>query len=476
MEQEIKEYIRKFWETHRRDCRDIECITEKKFEGFGNLYIPFTENLEVIKSQTSANVYQLPKDFKSVYNDVLPGLLYLPKPYIVPGGRFNEMYGWDSYFINLGLLQDGLYEYAKDNIENLLYQIKHYGKILNGNRSYYLERSNPPLISKMVLEYFFATGENKAWLRSVVDTIEEHFVFWRSGDKYVEKYNLSRYYAENDTPSYEVLNSHGETEANYFDSVEEYFISNPNKRFYNSETNTLTPEFFRADRTMRESGFDITEQFGVFCEYINDYLPVCLNSLLYAMAEDLADIYNILGNDKKAAKYSETADSIYDSINKYLWSDELGRYTNYNIVEEKNSEYIFVTSFYPLWAGLADEEKSKKMVNSVLPILEGEYGLSCSNKVTNKQWDRPYCWAPLMFFAVLGLQNYGFDEDAERLANKWVTKVNNHFKNTGNVKEKYYFYDKDEKGEVPIEYGYTTNETGFGWTNGVYLYFINEVL
>ncbi len=476
MSDKMQNYIKDFWKNHRRDCLDKACITEQKFDDVCNLYIPATESLEIVKSKTDANVLQLPKDFQSAYNDVLPGLLYLPKPYIVPGGRFNEMYGWDSYFINLGLLQDGLYDYAKDNIDNLLYQIKHYGKILNGNRSYYLERSNPPLIAKMVLEYFFATGEDIKWLRSVAPIIEEHFKFWRSGDKYLPEYNLSRYYAENDTPSYEVQNSKEETETGYYEKAKSYYKENPNHRFYNAGADELTPEFYRADRSMRESGFDITEQFGIFSEYINDYLPVCLNSLLYVMAEDLADIFSLIGNDKKSGNYSTIADTINDSINKYLWDNKLGRYAHYNIKEKKNSDYLFATSFYPLWAGVATDEQAGATMMTVLPTLEGKYGLACSDKITNKQWDKPYCWAPLMYFAVNGLQNYGFDKEATRLARNWCFKTEKNYKDTGIIKEKHLFNDEGIDEDFDIKFGYSSNETGFGWTNGVYLYFKNEVL
>ncbi len=471
----IRKYIKNLWHDLRKNGIDIISVIEEKFVAGNILYIPASENIKAIRKKTDATVYKLPKDISSALNIKNHGLLYLPKPYIVPGGRFNEMYGWDTYFINIGLIYDNLPQYALDNIENFIYQIKHYKKILNGNRTYYLDRSHPPLFSQMCLEYYEKVCKDDTWLAKTLPYIEKYFNYWRTGDKFVKDFGLSKYCSEADTPPYEVVHSEEEAEYLYYDKAKDYFKSINDNRFYNPEDDSLTKEFYKADRSIRESGFDLSYQFGQFSSEINDTLPVCLNSLLYVMADDIAKIAKILGKKNKEIKYNKIAQNIKININKYLLDNDQKCYFNYNFNTNKNTDYLFCTCFYPMWAGVASKVQAEQLVKEILPRLEGKWGLFCSEKITNMQWDSPFCWAPLMLFAVKGLMKYGYKKDAKRLAKKWMKNVEIVFRKRHVIKEKYYTSNAYIK-KVKIKFGYSSNEVGFGWTNAVYLYFLNEII
>ena len=147
------------------------------------------------------DIRTLPRDVLSVRDH---GLLYLPRPYVVPGGRFNEMYGWDSYFIQVGLLRDGELERARDVVENFVYEILHYGTILNANRTYFLSRSQPPFLTRMILGVYEQTGDAD-WLRRTVPAIEQYYRFWTTEPHAVPDVGLSRYFDRGTGPAPEVL-------------------------------------------------------------------------------------------------------------------------------------------------------------------------------------------------------------------------------------------------------------------------------
>jgi alpha,alpha-trehalase len=201
----IEDYISRSWHTLTRSNRDLaQAAVDPKFplppERQPVLYVPANEDIDKIESalreQMSAKdfavleVRRLPVDASEIKQ---PGLLYLPHPYVVPGGRFNEMYGWDSYFIQVGLLRAGEIELARDMTDNFVYEIENYGKILNANRTYYLTRSQPPFLTEMLLGVYRRTND-KAWLERAVPAIETYYDYWTTGPHLVPETGLSRYY------------------------------------------------------------------------------------------------------------------------------------------------------------------------------------------------------------------------------------------------------------------------------------------
>ena len=487
----IADYIMQAWTTLTRSNKDLaNAAVDPKFHvgpsGKWPVYVARTENREQverdIRAQTPAEgfskieIRRLPEDIARIDEH---GLLYLPKPYVVPGGRFNEMYGWDSYFIQLGLLKDGEIGLAKDMADNFLYEIRQYGQILNANRTYYLTRSQPPFLTEMLLGVYRQTRD-LAWLAGSVETAEEYYRYWTREPHLTPQTGLSRYFDLGDGPSPEVLASEvNESGQTHYDLARAYFRTHRIKdydaaRFYDRQHDQLKPEFYKGDRSMRESGFDPSARFGPFNADIVAYNPVCLNSLLYVMEKDMAEILEIIGKSPEAALWRTRAEERAERVNQLMWDAHDGLYYDYNFEQKRIRRYPFLTTFYPLWAGIASAQQAGR-VRKALGKFERPGGLGTSTTNSGDQWDAPFGWAPLELIAVEGLRRFGYNDDANRIAAKFLSMVHEEFRRTGTILEKYDVERRaaDIKGEV--RYGYRTNEVGFGWTNGVFKVLVEEL-
>jgi alpha,alpha-trehalase len=413
-------------------------------------------------------IRRLPLDLTKLQE---PGLLYLPRPYVVPGGRFNEMYGWDSYFIQLGLLRDDQLGPAQDMADNFLYEIGNYGKILNANRTYYLSRSQPPFLTQMLLGVYRRTHDRK-WLASAVPALEAYYRFWTSEPHITPETGLSRYYDLGDGPAPESVSAERDAEGlTHYDRVKEYYRTHqvPDYEageFYDSKRDLLTSLFYKGDRSMRESGFDPSNRFGPFSVDIIHYDPVCLNSLLYLMETQTAEILGILGRDADGAIWRKRAVDRAAAINRLMWDAADGLYYDYNFVHKTVRRYAFLTTFYPLWAGLATREQAAAVERN-LAKFERPGGLETSAGESGNQWDAPWGWAPLQMIAVEGMRRYGYDADADRISREFLSLVLQEYRKVGFIVEK---YDVVRRGtdSSSIRFGYQSNQAGFGWTNAVY--------
>jgi alpha,alpha-trehalase len=402
-----------------------------------------------------------------------PGLLYLPRPYVVPGGRFNEMYGWDSYFILLGLLRDGEITRGRDLVDDLLYEVANYGGVLNANRTYYLTRSQPPLLGAMVLAVFHATGD-RAWLAAARPALEVTYRHWTSPPHLIPSIGLSRYYDHGEGPAPEVVT--GERDAtgrSHYDRVRDYFrraaaAHREVSAYYRSASDELTPLFFKGDRSMRESGFDPSDRFGPFGADVIRYAPVCLNTLLYEMEREMAAIDDRLDHQADAARWNARAADRRARIDRYLWDDPAGLYFDYDFETGRRRVYPFATTFWPLAMGLASTPQAKR-VRQNLPLFERPGGIVTSTNISGSQWDAPFGWAPLQLFAVDGLRRHGFVSDADRIARAFLSMLVEDFERRGTLVEKYDVERRRSDAGAPVAFGYNTNEIGFGWTNGVAL-------
>lgn len=398
-----------------------------------------------------------------------PGLLYLPHPYVVPGGRFNEMYGWDSYFILVGLLRDGETALAKGMADNFLYEVERYGKVLNANRTYYLTRSQPPFLTEMVLGVYGKTGD-KAWLRSTVPALESYHAYWTSGGHLAGGTGLSRYFDSGEGPAPEVVSGErDERGRSHYDRVKEFLKKTPIPgydlaRQYDAGKDELTPFFYKNDRSMRESGFDPSDRFGPFNSEVVDIAPVCLNSLLYRYERELGEIRLILGDAGKAKEWSLRAAARGRKINELMWDEKDGLYYDYDYAAKRRRPYPFVTTFYPLWAGFAGAKRAER-VRAGLPRFERAGGLMTSARATGKQWDAPFGWAPMQMIAVGGLRRYGFAADADRISVEFLSMILGEFLEHHAVLEKYDVVRRRSAVSAGIKFGYASNEIGFGWTN-----------
>jgi alpha,alpha-trehalase len=499
----VRTYIRRSWRTLTRSNRDLAAAAvDPKFRRAGAeswpVYVARDEDPQTI--ERSLRVQMSATDFARVELRTLPsdaaraeaGLLYLPRPYVVPGGRFNEMYGWDSYFIQVGLLRDGETALARDMVENFLYEIEHYGQILNANRTYFLTRSQPPFLTRMILGVY-ERNQDRAWLRRTLPSIEKYYRYWTTEPhltpqlKVLEKHHgyiiesphltqgtgLSRYYDLGSGPAPEVVSDERDSQGRtHYDRVKEFYRTHEVSdydvaKFYDRATDELTPEFYRGDRSMRESGFDPSNRFGPFSADITSYNPVCLNSLLYVYERDAARIARLSGRLSDARAWEARASARRERVNRLMWDERDGLFYDYNFEKKEVRRYPFVTTFYPLWAGLATPRQAARVAAN-LRMFERAGGLLTSTNVTGSQWDAPFGWAPTQLIAVEGLRRYGFEREAERVSVNFLSLVLKDFIEHNTIVEKYDVERRTSSLGAGLRFGYASNEIGFGWTNAAF--------
>jgi alpha,alpha-trehalase len=509
-------YIHAAWETLTRSTTDCASLTDTKVGTVSVLYLPAElaapPEVMVARQKCHIRVMTLPRRIEKL-GDVMPqslpaqGLLYLPRPYVVPGGRFNEMYGWDSYFILLGLEADHHEALAKDIVDNFLFEVEHYGSVLNANRTYYLTRSQPPFLTSMIRAVYedgasFAPtpagrAAADAWLAQAYAIAEKDHSTWMRPEHKAGTTGLARYYDYGSGPVPEM----GDADSYYPDVIRSlaehpspagnaFLVKGPEhpdaaeaarlkltscdvsasavcmRAWYGGYR--LTRDFYEGDRAMRESGFDTSDRFGPFSGATHHYAPVGLNSLLYRYERDLAHFAHLLGKPQDAQHWDRLANARANAMQRYLWRAKDGVFADYDFYHARTSDYAFITSLYPLWAGVSTREEANQM-EARLSLFERPGGLSTSNTNTGLQWDEPYGWAPTNWLAVAGLDALGFHADAVRIAKRFDATVDTGFAADGTIREKYNVAAGN--ASVAVSTGYKQNVIGFGWTNAIYLKF-----
>jgi alpha,alpha-trehalase len=481
----IRQYISQSWDSLTRSTGECKSYVDSKVaHAKRTLYIPSNfvkdSGFEEFEKRCQVNVLRLPRPIVNL--DDVPvssltenGLLYLPRPYVVPGGRFNEMYGWDSYFIELGLLADRRTDRAKDVLDDFLFEVENYGGVLNANRSYYLSRSQPPFLAEMILAYRQRTsseqtdvGADNAWLNRAYRDAKRAYGLWTEPKHMAGNTGLSRYADYESGPVPEMAD-----DDDYYPRVVEWLEHHPSEhpeylapRKNDSEHSQLSAAFYQGDRADRESGFDTTFRFGPFAGSTDHFAPVCLNSLLFRYEEDMAKLADYLAKPRDAKRWRERARFRKHAMNIFLWSKSQGRFVDYDFVDHVQSDYLYVTSFYPLWAGVASPEQARLTAQN-LAKLEFAYGVQMSATVSGLQWDAPFGWAPCNWIVADGLRRYGFGESAKRISRKFTQTIEANYEKEGTIREKYNVADGTTS--IDVSNGYRQNVTGFGWTNGVYL-------
>ncbi len=481
----IRAYISDGWNKLSRSLADCSTYEDPKLKSQPQLYLPsdfpISGKIRALESRCGLHAVNLPSNASRIgqpgVEKLQPaGLLYLDNPYVVPGGRFNEMYGWDSYFIILGLLRDGRRDLAKDMVDNFLFEVQHYGAVLNANRTYYLTRSQPPFLTSMILAVYDAQGatreKERTWLAKAYELAVKDHDFWTVAPHLAGTTGLSRYFDFGDGPAAESL----QDETSHYRDVAAYFQAHPEagQELVNTAAGgvALSPDFYKGDRSMRESGFDISFRFGPYGARTHHFVPVGLNSLLYKTEKDLQRISEILGRTKESAEWNRQAEERKANIQKYLWDAQRGMFFDYDFEKQKRSGYEFVTTFYPLWAGLATQDQASAVVKH-LYLFERQGGLVTSTYQTGAQWDYPYAWAPCQLLADEGLRRYGFQQQADRLSYEFLSMVMENFRRDGTIREKYNAVTRSS--ETQVSAGYHENVIGFGWTNGVFLELLNKL-
>ena len=506
-------YIHAAWNTLTRSMTECPSLADTKVTTEPILYLPADVAapgaVEAVKQQCRVQVRRLPRRITKL-GDVRPqelpaeGLLYLPNPYVVPGGRFNEMYGWDSYFILLGLEADHHEALAKGIVENFLYEIEHYGGVLNANRTYYLTRSQPPFLTSMIRAVvenpasFADTDagkrEKQEWLAHAYALAVKDYSTWLRPEHRAGATELARYFDYGTGPVPEMADD----STYYLDVIrwllahrgeggDAYLVKGAEKpdaaealRLKQASCDVaqalclhawaggyrLSKDFYLGDRAMRESGYDTSNRFGPFSGSTHHYAPVCLNSLLYRYERDMEGFAKELGKQTDAAIWAQRAQARDAAVHKYLWQAKEGAFADYDFVRRRPSTYAYVSSLYPLWAGVATREEAGR-TEQTLKVFEWPGGLSMSNTNSGLQWDEPYGWAPANWLATAGLEANGFHADAVRVAQHFMATVDAGFAADGTIREKYNVAAGN--AQVQVSAGYTQNVIGFGWTNAVYL-------
>jgi len=376
-------------------------------------------------------------------------LLKLPKPYTTPcmSRMFQEMYYWDTYFANVGLIMSGMAEQAKNNVDNMIYMINTYGHMPNGNRVGYLNRSQPPFLSIMVREVFEATGD-LMWLKTeAYPALEKEYAFWQ-GER-MTTVGLNRY-SSNVTDEERLVRFAGTLCSRSGMPV--------------PEDKEECMELGRSMYSLAESGWDCTSRFALDA---HKHAPADLNSLLYMLEDNMAHFAALIGREEDISLWRARADERREKINALLWSEERGVFCDLNVESGKLNHVVSAAAFYPLFAGFATDEQADRAVEA-LSLLEQEHGIACCENrddLLSLQWDYPHGWACLHYIAVRGLMKYGKTEDALRIAEKYVSVAADNFVETNNLWEKYNVVT----GKVSVTKEYNTPPM-MGWSAGVYLY------
>jgi alpha,alpha-trehalase len=511
----IRTYISSGWDVLTRSMTQCDSVVDPKLAAPSVLYLPAQfpapASVEKLQKDCKVEVEHLPiaihhpgeVDPQKIQP---PGLLFLENPYVVPGGRFNEMYGWDSYFIIVGLLRDGRTDLARGMVENFFFEIEHYGTFLNANRTYYLTRSQPPFLSSMIMAVHQAEKaaghDDRRWLEKAYGYASKDYEMWMREPHLAGSTGLSRYYDFGQGPVAEGL----QDESGHYGDVARYFVNHPenaDKDLVEVKPGTANPDeigfsfglqlcettgggskceplktlflsrdFYKGDRSMRESGFDISFRFGPYGAQTHHYAPVCLNSLLYKTEKDLEEISNLLGKKEDSERWRQRSEDRKERVNRYLWDPARGQFFDYNFETQNRSAYEYASTFYPLWAGLATPEQARA-VEKNLATFEHPGGLAMSHTETGAQWDYPYGWAPIQLLGIKGLRRYGFAADADRLSYKFLSTVAENFRRDGTIREKYNVVTRSS--ETHVTTGYKSNVVGFGWTNGVFLELLHDL-
>ena len=392
-------------------------------------------------------------------DQVVPGssLISLKHPYIVPGGRFGEIYYWDSYFTMLGLKVSGEVEMIRNMIYNFADIITRIGYIPNGNRTYFIGRSQPPFFSSMVALLADIDGP-KVYIQ-YLDAMLTEYTFWMkpTTDVHITRTitlpdgsNLNRYSDNNATPRME----------SHIEDVE----------LTNSLDENQKPQLYRHLRGACESGWDFSTRWiakGDALDQITtcDIIPIDLNCLLYHMESSIALAYEQLSDNKSMDLWLQKASSRKAAIQKWLWDDTDGIYKDYNHQTGSHTSVPSIAMMYPLFYKIADPAQAAQVADYVNKTFVKSGGVVTTSNHSGQQWDAPNGWAPLQWITVVGLRNYDHSAIAKKISDRWLALNEQVYASTGKFVEKYNVEDLSLEaggGEYPVQ-------DGFGWTNGVYL-------
>ncbi|SMG09578.1 alpha,alpha-trehalase [Marivirga sericea] len=435
---ELEEFVTRHFEMPVNPKTDFESDTEKDmYAHIESLWPVLTRTKDSIKNSS---------------------LIPLPNPYVVPGGRFREIYYWDSYFTMLGLKAAGKQKLAINMLDNFAFLIDTLGFIPNGNRAYYTGRSQPPFFALMVDEL---TSDNRSKFISYQPQLLKEYSFWMQGSEKLSE--------ANPTSKRVVLLEDNIVLNRYFD---EFAKARPEsfKEDYElvHENNLEEEKAYRDLRAGAESGWDYSSRWFANPKEMKsiqttDIIPVDLNVLLYFLEIKIAQAYNWNEQLDSANIYLEKANSRKSAINSILWDEKAKRYADFNFTKNEHTSILSMATAYPLFAKIAPKDKARMVIKQMQDSLLLAGGFVSTTIESGQQWDYPNAWAPLQWIGIQALFNYSEHELGLEVMDRWLTVNEKVYQQTGKMMEKYNVADTSLQaggGEYPLQ-------DGFGWTNGV---------
>jgi alpha,alpha-trehalase len=396
-------------------------------------------------------------------DDIEPfsSLLPLPRPYVVPGGRFSEIYYWDSYFTMVGLEQDGRGDLARDMLEDFASLIDRYGHVPNGARSYYLSRSQPPFFSLMV-ELVAARDGDEVFIRHLPE-LEAEYDYWMDGADKLAPGSAYRHAVR--LPDGALLNRYWDDRAAPRDEAYAHDVETA------LHTNRAAAEVYRDLRAGAETGWDFSSRWladgkNLWTIRTTDIAPVDLNALVFHLEQTLAKAFRLKGDADEAQRYEALAAKRGAAIQRLMWNGKARFFADYLWREGRQSDVVSAATAVPLTFGIATPDEAHAVAAFLRRMLLEPGGLGTTITATGQQWDRPNGWAPLQYLAIEGLNFYGERDLAREIAGRWISNNVRGYAATGALVEKYDVEQADESGsggrggEYPLQ-------VGFGWTNGV---------
>jgi alpha,alpha-trehalase len=385
-------------------------------------------------------------------------LLTLPYPYVVPGGRFREMYYWDSYFTMLGLMQSGRPDLAQDMVRDFAYLIDTFGHVPNGARTYYLSRSQPPFFFEMV--GLLSADDPPAAFGRYLPELRREYAFWMRGESGLQP-GTARFHA--------VMLDDGSTLNRYWDDED-----TPRDESYAEDTelakgSTREPrQLYRDIRAAAESGWDFSSRWFADAKTrgsldTTEIIPIDLNSLLFGLEQAISAGCMRTGDSNCRREFEQRAMRRRKAIDRYLWDEPSGAYLDYRWTRRERIAGISAATLYPLFVAMSSPLQAQSVARTTRASLLKAGGIVTTPRDTGQQWDSPNGWAPLQWIAVDGLRRHHQPALAASIACRWMAGVNHLYGETGKLVEKYDVVDTGRRGGG----GEYPTQDGFGWTNGV---------
>ena len=410
-------------------------------------------------------------------------LIPLPYSYIVPGGRFREIFYWDSYFTMLGLVSspNGL-SLVENMIDNFVYLMNCFGFIPNGNRTYFASRSQPPFFALMIQLLADFHSNPKSIREKYVITLHKEYQFWMKDqhqltsthrfEQVIDHVCLSP--ASRDSVQHVVRLDDGEIVNRYYSSIgrarPEAF---PKEEMECEEAQNCfgltAEEFYCHNRAACESGWDFSSRWladgkskaSNRCAHL---VPIDLNCLIYFLESFLSLIYAEQNSIELTQLFEKLANQRRNTIQKYFWNNQYKFFMDYDPIHHQTTSILSLAGVYPLFFQIATKDQAEFVYRRLRDDFLQCGGLLTTLHQTGQQWDSPMGWAPLQWISYQAMKNYGYHQFAEQIRSRWINLNDRIFQQTGKMLEKYNVTDyvRGEGGNYPLQ-------DGFGWTNGVYI-------